>query len=216
MQQSAIENNLRLHAAGNNTTHEKCESRGEALSSDNQVAGSLSTVPPFDVALKPEFWYAVQTRSRCEKVVANQLQMRGFTAFLPLVTEVHRWSDRRKLVETPLFSGYVFVRLVPTSEARVRVLGSDGVVRLVGQHAEGTPIPDEQIESVRILHAQRVPWASHPFLKAGQRVRIRGGALEGVEGFVVSRDGDNALVVSVDAIQRSLAVRIQGYDIEIL
>lgn len=168
------------------------------------------------LALSHPQWYAIQTRARHEKVVTNQLQGRGITTFLPLVTELHRWSDRRKMVEVPLFSSYVFVQLVTTNEARARVLHTEGVLRLVGQNAEGTPIPDEQIESVRRVLAQNVPCVSHPFLKAGQRVRIRGGALNGVEGVFLSGNGDDTLVVSVEAIQRSLAVRIAGYDIEVL
>lgn len=75
-------------------------------------------------------------------------------------------------------------------------------------------IPDHQIESVRTLLSQAAPWRSHPFVKAGQRVRIRGGALDGVEGIFVSENSDHSLVVSVDVIQRSLAVRIDGYDVE--
>jgi transcription elongation factor/antiterminator RfaH len=161
-------------------------------------------------------WYAIQTRSRHEKVVAKQLQSRAITIFLPLITEIHRWSDRRKVVEVPLFSSYIFVQLTTTNDARARVLHTKGVVRFVGQHAGGTPIPPEQIESVRRLLAQKIPCVSHPFLKAGQRVRIRGGALDGVEGVFQARSGDDTLVVSVEAIQRSLAVRITGYSVEVV
>lgn len=186
------------------------------MSSVSQIGEPRSATLPLDARVESACWYALQTRSRHERVVTHQLQARGLSTFLPFVSEVHRWSDRRKLIETPLFPCYVFVRLVPTSEARVHVLRTDGVVRFVGQPVEGTPIPDEQIESVRTLLSHRVPWASQPFVKMGQRVRIHGGALEGVEGFVVSGDGHDTLVVSVDAIQRSLAVRIRGYDIEIL
>jgi Transcription termination factor nusG len=66
-------------------------------------------------------WYAIQTRARHEKIVAHQLQVRGITVFLPLVTEIHRWSDRRKVVQLPLFSGYVFVHLSWLPECRMRV-----------------------------------------------------------------------------------------------
>ena len=83
-----------------------------------------------------------------------------------------------------------------------------------GAKGEGTPIPDEQIEAVRILLNEQLPWSEHPFLKIGQRVRIRGGAMDGVEGILLARNGDRTLVVSVDVIQRSLAVRIEGYHVE--
>src|ERR1700746_1708323 len=167
----------------------ECDSGGEALSSVSQIGEQQSTTLPFAARVESARWYALQTRSRHERIVTHQLQMRGFNTFLPVVTEVHRWSDRRKMIETPLFPSYLFVRLVPTSEARVHVLRTNGVLRFVGQHAEGTPIPDEQIESVRTLLAHHVPCASQPVVRVGQRVRIHGGALEGVEGFVVSGDG---------------------------
>jgi transcription antitermination factor NusG len=159
-------------------------------------------------------WYAVQTRARHEKVVSQRLRESGLTTFLPLVTEIHRWSDRKKSVELPLFACYVFVRLVPTSEERLRVLRIDSVLNFVGVRGQGTPIPDLQIDAVRTLIDEELPWSTHPFLKIGQRVRIRSGALNGLEGVLVSRNGDRTLVLSVDAIQRSLAVRIEGYDVE--
>lgn len=176
---------------------------------------SWESPQPFPVSTSEmENWYAVQTRARHEKLVSQRFQERGITAFLPLVTEVHRWSDRKKVVELPLFSCYVFARIAPTNVDRLRVLRVDGVLRLVGVRGEGTPIPDDQIESVRILVEERRSWSSHPFLTLGQRVRVRSGALNGMEGILVSRNGDRTLVISVDAIQRSLAIRVEGYEVE--
>jgi len=156
---------------------------------------------------------STNTRST-RKLIAHRLNERGITTFLPLVTEVHRWSDRKKKVELPLFSCYLFTQLRPTNEDRLRVLRLDGVFQLVGAAGMGTPIPDEQIHAIRILVEQKFPICSHPFLRIGQRVRVRNGALRGVEGILTSRDGDQSLVVPIEAIQRSLAVRIEGYDIE--
>jgi len=161
-----------------------------------------------------ENWYAVHTRARHERAVAHRLREQGVNTFLPLVTEVHRWSDRRKSVEVPLFGCYVFVKLPPTGEDRLRVLRIDGVFRFVGTRGVGTPIAESQIEAVRTLIGQQVPWSTHSFLQIGQRVRVRGGSLDGVEGILLSRNDDNTLVISIDAIQRSLSVRIQGYDVE--
>ena len=161
-------------------------------------------------------WYAVHTYPRHERVVEDRIRQLQVTTFLPTITETHRWSDRRKIVEIPLFSCYLFVQLVPTNETRVRVLRIDGVIGLVGNQRMGTPIPDEQIKAVRMLLDRKVVCKSHPFLKVGQRVRVRGGALDGVEGLFVSQNGDNSIVISVDAIQRSLAVRINGYDLDVV
>jgi transcription termination/antitermination protein NusG len=159
-------------------------------------------------------WYAVQTRSRHEKMVAQQLQSQGIITFLPLSTELREWSDRQKLVEFPLFPGYAFVRLAYGPEERLRVLRTDGVVNFVGTAGQGIAIPDKQIEHVQTLLANKVPFESYPFLKAGQRVRIRGGALNGTEGILVRQDTDRMLVISVELIQRSLSIRLQGYEVE--
>jgi transcription termination/antitermination protein NusG len=159
-------------------------------------------------------WYGLHTQSRHEKIVAQRLQERGVTTFLPLLTEVRRWSDRKKSVQVPLFSCYVFAKFAPNRAERLRVLRVDGVFGLVGARGEGVPIPDQQIDAVRSLIDGQLPWSSHPFLKIGQRVRIRSGALHGVEGVLVQRNGDRTLVISVDAIQRSLAVRVEGYEVE--
>ena len=159
-------------------------------------------------------WYAVHTRARHEKAVEHRLRTQGMTTFLPLVREVHSWSDRRKKVELPLFSSYVFLQSSMTPEERTLVYRIDGILGFVGVRGEAIPISDGEIESVRALLAQNVSWSSHPFLKLGQRVRIRGGALDGVEGIFQSRNGENKLVISVNALQRSLAVSIEGYDLE--
>jgi transcription antitermination factor NusG len=159
-------------------------------------------------------WYAVHTRARHEKLVAERLEEFGFTTFLPLVRETRRWSDRKKVVEFPLFGCYVFVHFTPTNQKRLRVCQTDGVLQIVGVKGQGIAIPDEQIESVRTLLNGDLAWSNHPFLKIGQRVRICGGALQGVEGVLLSRNGDRTLIISIDAIQRSLAVSVEGYRVE--
>ena len=170
--------------------------------------------PASIVGQNAENWYAVLTRARHEKAAAHRLGERGVTTFLPTVTEVHRWNDRKKTVELPLFSCYLFVKLMPGNEERQRVLRTDSVLGLVGTQGLGTPIPNDQIDAVRTLVSEQLPCCSHPFLKTGQRVRIRGGALEGIEGILLSRNGDRRLIISVDAMQRSLAVQVEGYDVE--
>jgi transcription antitermination factor NusG len=161
-----------------------------------------------------ERWYALQTRVNRERIVEQRLQERGVCTFLPVVSEVRKWSDRKKVIQFPLFRNYLFAKLAPTKVDRLRVLCVDGVFSFVGPRGEGTPIPDSQIEAVRALVDGPLPWSSYPFLKIGQRVRIKSGALDGVEGILVSRSGESTLVVSVDALQRSMAVRIDGYDVE--
>lgn len=162
----------------------------------------------------PHSWFAVHTRARHERAVAHRLAERGVETFLPTVMEVHRWNDRKKILELPLFTCYLFVKLMPRNEERQRVLRTESVLGLVGSMGSGTPIPEEQIEAIRILVGGRVPCSHYPFLKAGQRVRIRGGALEGLEGIFLSRQGERRLIISVDAMQRSLAIQVEGYEVE--
>ncbi len=161
-----------------------------------------------------ENWYAVQIRAQHEKAAAHRLREQGITTFLPTVIHIHRWTDRKKNVELPLFSCYLFVKLLPGNAERQRVLRTDSVLGLVGSQGLGTPIQNEQIEAVRALVNRRFPCSSHPFLQTGQRVRVRGGALDGIEGILLSQNGDRKLVISIDAMQRSLAVTVEGYDVE--
>ena len=159
-------------------------------------------------------WYALHTRARHEKAIERRLRDQGMETFVPITTEVHRWSDRKKKVEVPLFSCYVFVRSTLSAEDRRRVYQVESAHGFVGSRGVSLPIPDEQIESLQKVLTQSEPWRSYPFLKAGQRVRIRGGAMDGVEGVFLSENGDHSLIISIDAIQRSMAVRINGYDVE--
>jgi transcription antitermination factor NusG len=170
---------------------------------------------PAAVDLKPAAqWYAVQTRGRHEKKVANTLQEKGIETFLPALREVHRWSDRNKIVEVPLFPGYAFVRSLAHSPERLLILQTDGVVRIVGNGTELVPVDSKQIEDIRTLLASGVPMAMYPALKVGQRIRVRGGCLDGIEGILVSRPRESTLVLSVHAIQRAIAINLDGYQIE--
>src|SRR5271170_1472666 len=169
--------------------------------------------PAIDTAGLPDQarWYAVRTRSRHEKLVARQLESQGIESFLPIVTQTRNWSDRRKQVETPLFSGYAFLRVIHSSSDRMRVLRTQGVVSFVGVHGTGIPIPDHQIEDIKTLVGSSIQYEERPFLRIGQQVRVRGGALDGIQGILVAENGDRSLVISVEPIQRSLCVRVAGY-----
>ncbi len=160
-----------------------------------------------------EAWYAVHTYPRHEQKVARLLAQRGMLVFLPLLRQFHLWSDRRKLVEVPLFSCYAFVNIQCTSTRRVQVLTTPGVLRFVSFNGQPAAIPQQQIEAVRKVLSNNIPCSAHGFVKIGQRVRIRGGCLHGLEGILVRCNG-RKLVVSVDVVQQSLAISLDGYDIE--
>jgi transcription antitermination factor NusG len=169
------------------------------------------------VAGTPESqWFAIQTIAKHEKRVTKQLQEKDVDTFLPLLPEIHRWSDRQTKVDVPLFSCYTFVRIVPAPEERLPVLTTPGVLGFVGSQREGTPIPEREIENLRTAIRNQGSCELHPFITAGTRVRIRDGALTGVEGILVSQDKNRTLVVSVELLQRSVSLRIDRYDVEFI
>lgn len=160
------------------------------------------------------FWFAVQTRPRHEKKVAAELHKKGINALLPLCSQKRQWSDREQVVQMPLFSQYVFVRIAQNLDTRISVLRTNGITNFVGTRGIGIPIPNEQIERIETVLAQGISVSPHLFINVGKRIRIRGGALDGLEGILTAVNGDQTLVVSVELIQRSLAIRLTGFAIE--
>jgi transcription antitermination factor NusG len=159
-------------------------------------------------------WFAIQTRPRYEKKVAAELREKAVESFLPLHSELHRWSDRRRLVQLPLFPGYVFVRVTGNLSHRVLVLRTNGVVSFVGDRRSGSPIPNSEIESIQSILEGGVAVNPYPYLRIGQSVRIRGGSLDGVAGVLRALNGNQSLIISVNLIQRSIAIRLEGYQVE--
>jgi transcription antitermination factor NusG len=176
---------------------------------------STSQIPRLGFSQEKSSWYAVHTMARHEKRVAAQFEEKRVCTFLPLLHQVHKWSDRRSVVEIPMFSCYAFVRMVQTVEERLKVLRTPGVLGFVGNERQGSSIPEEQIESLRKAISEKVPCLPHPFISAGKRVRIRGGSLDGVEGILMLQGRDQRLVISVELLQRSVSIRVEGYDIEL-
>jgi transcription antitermination factor NusG len=157
-------------------------------------------------------WFAVHTASNHEKRVAHHLGVREIETFLPLYGVTKRWKNRTSVkVELPLFSGYVFARIAPTE--RVRVLEVPMVCSIVGNRREATPLPDAEIERLRAGLQGR---EAHPFpyVKVGNRVRVRSGPLAGMEGIVVRTYGSLSVVLSVDMIQKSIAVHVEADELE--
>jgi transcription antitermination factor NusG len=157
-------------------------------------------------------WYAAYTSANHEKKVAAELQRRSVESFLPLYNSVRRWQDRRVKLEVPLFPSYVFVHL-PLQE-RLRVLQVPGVVRLVGFSNCAAPVPEIEITRIRDILHQGLRAEPHPYLKAGRRVRVRSGPFEGLEGFVVRRKNSTRLVISLELIERAMAVNVEEARLE--
>ena len=161
-------------------------------------------------------WFAVWTRSRQEKAAASMLQMSNVPYFLPLKTELRQWSDRKQTVSVPLFSGYLFVRIDPSKDSRLRVLNAPGIAGLVGSGAGPWPIPDQQIEDIRTVLTYGAECSVIPILKEGDLVRVVRGPLTGVEGRFLRNNSTARLLISIEMIHMSLAINLTRQDVESL
>jgi transcriptional antiterminator NusG len=166
----------------------------------------------FAESIEQSYWYAIQTRSRHEKVVRDQFAAKSITHLLPLWRKRSIWKDRVKFVDVPLFGGYLF-GYFPLQD-RVAVLETVGVARIVGLNGRPVPIPDEQIATVRTMMDQGLPCSPHPYLVEGMRVRIKRGLLAGAEGILIAKKQRHRLVISVDIIQQAVAVDVDSADVE--
>lgn len=173
----------------------------------------LARSAPLNQAFCEENWYAAYTSANHERSVASQLGVRGIEHFLPTYSSVRRWKDRRVTLSLPLFPGYVFVRMALRD--RLPVVQVPGVARLVGFNGAPTPLRSEEIEGLKRGLVSGVRAEPHPFLTAGQRVRVRSGPLAGTEGILVRRKNLERFVISLELIQRAVAVELYGMDLEL-
>lgn len=157
-------------------------------------------------------WFAVYTRHRHEKAVAQLIMGRGLEAFLPLYKAVHRWKDRMKDLSLPLFPNYVFV--LANLDHRVTVLSTPGVYDFVRLSGVPAAIPAAEIDAVRCAVERGLNVEPHPLLKSGDRVRVKSGPLEGLEGILVRKKSFYRLVLSVELLMKSISVEVEAYDVE--
>lgn len=155
-------------------------------------------------------WYAVYTRSRHEKKVAEALEDKGIHVFLPLRRVLSRWKDRRKEVQLPLFSGYVFVKILLTE--RLNVLKTPGVAQILSEGNTPIPVPEEQIEAIHKVIESGLVYDPYPYVKEGMPVRVLRGPLRGVDGILLEKRKKHLLVLSVDLIQQSAILEINISD----
>jgi transcription antitermination factor NusG len=157
-------------------------------------------------------WLAAYTRPRHERHVADQLASKDLESLLPTYEKFARWSDRLHRSQSPLFPGYVFVHV--SDPERVRVLRTIGVVNLVSVAGKPAPLADADVERLRTCSAHANQVEPHPFLKSGQRVRVKHGPFAGWEGVLVEKQNAARLVISVEQIMKSVAINIHGADVE--
>jgi transcription antitermination factor NusG len=157
-----------------------------------------------DRAVQP--WFALQTRQRYEEFVAKQLRGKGFAPFVPMYTTWRRWSDRTKEVTLPLFPGYVFCRFNPMN--RLPILTSAGVIQVVGAGKNPTAIEDDEIAAIQRADSSGLPRQPWPYLGIGEKVKVVFGPLSGLEGILTDYKGFHRLILSVNLLQRSVAVTL--------
>ena len=161
-------------------------------------------------------WYAVHTRSNFEKRVATELASKGVEVYLPTIAENHRWKDRSKRIEVPIFSGYVFSRFADSARSRLNVLQTCGVVRILGPDGAIEPIPESEMLSIRRLVASDRVLIRQPFLCEGAWVRVSRGPLCGIEGWLVRVKNQDRLVISIQLFSQSVATEIDIADLDVV
>lgn len=169
------------------------------------VYGQLNIVP---------HWYALHTQYRHEKKVHERLITKGVNSYLPLNTVYHSWSDRKRKVEEPMFSCYVFV-FIPLQN-RLQVLDTDGAVQLVSFNGIPASIPEGQIEMIRQVIDIKQPVYHTDYYVQGCKVRVVRGPLKGVEGVFCTAKNNGRLVIGIECIKRAVAVEIAFHDVELV
>ncbi len=161
-------------------------------------------------------WFALWTNSHCEQLVHDNLAARGFRPFLPMVQDWSRRAGVRRLIPRPMFPGYLFVHALLDKRNYVEIAKTRGLVRILGERWDKlAPIDACEIDSIRTFVKANVSVLEYPYLREGQRVRIAAGALAGAEGFFVrSKPNRGLLVISIDLLQRSVAVEIECSAVE--
>lgn len=167
-----------------------------------------STIASPDAA--PAAWYALWTRSHGEQLVHDQLAARSFDVFLPTLDTWVRRRGMRHHATVPMFAGYLFLHHRMDRESYLEICETRGLVKLLGESWDHlATVPESEVEAIRKLHASKLPAKAHPYLQAGQRVRVIGGLLVGAEGILLRMNPNKGLfVISVALLQRSVAVEI--------
>ncbi len=161
---------------------------------------------------KTSRWFALYARSRHEKFVDQELKKKGIETFLPLRSISRRWSDRTKIIEEPLFKGYLFVRTALAD--RWSILNTKGVVCFVGAHRNPFEVPEKELWAVRRFIEEKIQVDPFPYLKEGERVYIRTGPFKGAEGFIVRKNKHCRLVISLDMLMQSVSIEIDQSNVE--
>ena len=178
----------------------------------------IQGLAPHDCFIDPpprgKDWYAVYTVVRHEKTVNSSLLEKSIDTFLPLREVASRWKDRRKSVRFPLFPGYLFVNIHP--QERYTVLNTRGVVKILGAGGNPIPVPVEQVDAVKRILESRLEYEPYYYFVPGKEALVVKGPFQGLRGRILERRSGYRLILSVDIIQRAVAVEVDVRDLELV
>jgi transcription antitermination factor NusG len=151
-------------------------------------------------------WFAILARTGREKNATLLLESSGYECYLPVIKFTRQWSDRVKEIEAPLFPGYLFCRMNPHN--RLPVLITPGVIQIVGVGKTPVPVEEQEIAAIQRVGKSGISIMPWPYLQVGQVARIEDGPLRGMTGIIIKIKSGLKLVLSVNLLQRSVAVEI--------
>ena len=161
-------------------------------------------------------WFALYVKSRHEFAVENELIAKGVEVFLPAVKKIRQWKDRKKLVDFPLFPGYLFIRTLPKAEDLSAIIRTRGVVSVIsGEPGRPATVPEAEIGALQLLMGSGAQIDIYPHLKEGVRVRVRRGLLRGAEGVIARKDGRLMLLVNIEILGRCVGVPLAPEDVDV-
>jgi transcription antitermination factor NusG len=159
-------------------------------------------------------WYVLLTRTRYENTVCEGLIRKSFDVFLPTISVPSKRRDRSVILHPPLFPNYLFVKTSLDPDMHIEMLKTIGVVRLIGGADGPIPVPDESIDSLRIMTSNTGDITIGKNLKPGDPVIVVDGPFSGIRGFFKRYRGKNRVIVQIDALGQFAAVEVNEFDIE--
>jgi transcriptional antiterminator NusG len=161
-------------------------------------------------------WYVLHTRSRFENKVNEGLERKSKEVFLPKVLVRSKRRDRKIMIRVPLFPGYIFVKTDLDPADQLDIVKTAGIVRFIGNRSGPLPVPDEAIESLRVMVSTDLDVTTGTRLKKGDRVIVVSGPFTGIAGTFSRYRGRGRIVVNIDALGQFAAVEVDEDDIELL
>lgn len=154
-------------------------------------------------------WYAIAVKRQAERCAEAALKQKGYETFFPVVSSERRWSDRTKRIDLPLFAGYLFCRF--DGEQRLPILTTPGVREIVGFGRQAVPVDEAELAALRLVIESGARVEACEFLERGDRVEVTGGPMQGLRGLLLEVKGGWRVVLSVELLQRSVAVEMDRH-----